>query len=169
MNILAQFFGILGLVFLVISIQNNNKNFVLLFQIFANVFYGLQYIVLNSISAGLMSFISLFRCIAYYIYSKNNSKIPKCVLILFLIMIISVLFFTYNGLFSIIPIFATVLYTYGTWCDNLKVFRYIALIVAILWIIFNLYVGAYVAFIGSIFELLSGLLAIYRFDIKKID
>ena len=169
MNVLAQIFGIIGLIFLVISIQNNKKKIVLLFQIVSNMFYGLQYIVLNSLSAGMMSFISLIRCIIYYLYNRNNKIIPKNILILFIIIIISTLLFTYNGLFSIIPILATILYTYGTWTDNLKLFRYIAIIAAILWIVFNFYVGAYVAFIGSIFELLSGLLAIYRFDIRKVD
>jgi len=169
MNSLAHFFGILGLIFLVISIQNNKKKIVLLFQIFANIFYGLQYIVLNSLSAGMMSFISLIRCIVYYLYNIKNKKIPKNILILFIIIIMSTLLLTYNGLFSIIPIVATILYTYGTWTDNLKLFRYSAIIVTILWIIFNFYVGAYVSFIGSIFELLSVILAVYRFDIRKVD
>ena len=65
MNLFAQLFGIFGLIFLIVSIQNNRKKVILFFQIFANVFYGIQYFLLNSLSAGLMNLISLIRCIVF--------------------------------------------------------------------------------------------------------
>lgn len=167
MNVLAQFLGIIGLILLIISTQNNKKKLILLFEIFSNIFYGLQYVVLNLLSAGIMSLISLIKCIIYYNFNKNNHKIPKYILIIFIIIISSTLLFTYNGIFSVLPIFATILYTYGTWIENLKLFRFIVVIVAIIWILFNFYIGAYVAFIGSIFQLLSGCVAMYRFDVRK--
>ncbi|MBE6152730.1 MAG: YgjV family protein [Firmicutes bacterium] len=167
MNFLAQILGCFGLIFLIISIQNNNKKKILLFQIFANIFYGLQYITLNSFSAGLMSLVSLIRCVIFYKYSEKSKTTPKYILFILLLIICIISIFTYNGVISLIPILATILYTYATWQDNLKKFRIITTFVALLWIIFNSFVGAYIALISSVFELFNGLVSIYRFDIKK--
>lgn len=65
MNWIAQLFGLLGLSFLMISIQYDNKKTVLFFQMFANVFYSIQYILLNSMSAVLMNLVSLIRSVVF--------------------------------------------------------------------------------------------------------
>jgi hypothetical protein len=43
-NILANILGVIGIFFLVVSVQCNKKSSILIFQIFANIFYGLQYV-----------------------------------------------------------------------------------------------------------------------------
>ncbi|MBE5821104.1 MAG: YgjV family protein [Clostridiales bacterium] len=170
MNYIPQIIGFIGLVFLVTSLQNNKKGIVLFFQIFANLFYGLQYILLNSLSAGLMSLVSLIRCIIFFYYEKKkNTTTPKVLFSILILCIVLIGIFTYTNISSLIPIIATILYTYAIWQKDLRIFRILTCLIACLWIIFNFNVGAYVILIGSIFELISGLIAIYRFDIKKKD
>ena len=59
-------------------------------------------------------------------------------------------------------IFFIALYT-----EDMKLYRKIAVIASILWIIYNIAVHAYVSVFDYTIELISSLIAIYRFDIKK--
>ena len=49
----------------------------------------------------------------------------------------------------------------------MKLYRKVAAIASVLWIVYNLAVGAYVSVFDYTIELISSLVAIYRFDIKK--
>ena len=168
MNILAQCFGIAGMLFLMLSIQNNKKSNILIFQIFANIFYGFQYITLGLFSAGLMSVVSLARCFIFYHYEdKKNMQTPIGWLIALSTVTIGISFFTYTNVLSLIPIIATLLYTYAIWQKDLGKFRMIVTSSSIGWIVYNGLGGAYVSLIGSFFELVNGIIAITRFDIKK--
>ena len=59
-------------------------------------------------------------------------------------------------------IFFIALYT-----EDMKLYRKVAAIASVLWIIYNIAVGAYVSVADYTIELISSLIAIYRFDIKK--
>ena len=49
----------------------------------------------------------------------------------------------------------------------MKQYRKVAVIASILWIIYNIAVHAYVSVFDYTIELISSLVAIYRFDIKR--
>lgn len=155
MKIIAQFFGLLALLLMFMSYQKNKKKEFLHLQVFANIFFGIQYLLLNAISACFSSFISTIKTVVFYKYEKEDKKISVLTLLIFEIIYIVFGIFTYNGLASIIPIFIACIYTYGTWQKNLKLTYSIGVFVAILWIYYNYIVGAYVAIIGSIFEFIA--------------
>ena len=166
MNILANILGVIGIFFLVVSVQCNKKSSILIFQIFANIFYGLQYLTLGAFSAGVMSIVSLLRCLIFYSYDRKGKLVPLWLFLILALSIIFPIFFTYDGILSLFPIVATLVYSYATWQKNLSLFRKLVLSVSILWITYNFCVGAYISVIGSVFEFVSSLLAIYRLDIK---
>ena len=68
---------------------------------------------------------------------------------------------------GIIPILATILYTVSTWQNNTKFLRYIFVVCSILFIFYNYVVGAYVALVGNLFEIISGVTSIIRFEKGK--
>ncbi|MBQ7137277.1 MAG: YgjV family protein [Bacilli bacterium] len=167
MNVVAQLFGFIALTFLMFSIQSNKKLTVLFLQVIANAFFGLQYIILKTFSAVLMNFVAIFRSIIYYMYEKKNKRAPKTVILLLFLLIIVFSVTSFNGLISLLPIAATMLYTYGTWQADMKTYRIVVIAGAIFWLIFNINVGAYVSVISSILELISGIIAVCRYDLKK--
>lgn len=166
MNILANILGVIGIFFLVVSVQCNKKSSILIFQIFANIFYGLQYLTLGAFSAGVMSIVSLLRCLIFYSYDRKGKLVPLWLFLILALSIIFPIFFTYDGILSLFPIVATLVYSYATWQKNLSLFRKLVLSVSILWIIYNFCVGAYISVIGSVFEFVSSIIAIYRLDVK---
>ena len=72
MNILAQIFGTIALLLLVISyLQVVRKKFLFL-QIIANVFYSLQYLVLNAYSAVMTTFITIIELFIFHKDAEEN-------------------------------------------------------------------------------------------------
>ena len=165
--IIAQIIGFIALVYTCVSIQQNKKIRVLVYQMIANFLYFLQYIFLDALSGACTSFLGLMRYIVYYQYEKNNKE--KSIFILFLFSAIAIIIgvFTYNGVISLLPPITALMYTYGTWQNNLKRFRIIAVIVPICWFVYNFFVGAYVGMISTVIEFSSAVIAIYRLDIRK--
>ena len=88
MYIIAQVLGIVGVISLFLSILYNNKKQIVILQIISSLFYGLEYLFLNAIPAMIMSFISLLRCIIFYLFERKNKKVPVIVLIIIILAII---------------------------------------------------------------------------------
>ena len=162
MNYLAQILGFIALIFIVFSYQNTEKKKFLLIQIFANIFFGLQYLTLKAFSAFSSSVISLIRTLVFFKYEKENKKTPVIILIIILIIISIFGVLTYDGIYSLIPIIIALAYSYGTWHNNLKLTYLIGIIASLLWIYYNFLVGAYVSIIGSVFELSASTVGFIR-------
>ena len=167
MNITAQIIGFFALIFMCLSYQQNNKKDFLFIQILANIFYGIQYFLLNALSALASNIISIIRTIIFYKHEKNNKNIALSLLLIFEIIIIVLGIITFENYYSIIPIFIACIYTYGTWQKKLKSTYFIGVIASILWIYYNFIVGAYVSIIGSFFELFSSVIGLIRLKHKK--
>ena len=167
MNFIPHVFGAFALGTWISSVQVKKKFNILILQLLANIFYAVQYFLLGYFSTGLMNIVSAFRCFAFGINAKRNknNSFGLLLLILFIIFILSLLFCkTYLGL---IPIFNTILYTISSWQDNTKYLRYIFVLCSILFVFYNWIVGAYVTLIGNIFEIISGIISIIRFEKQK--
>lgn len=163
MNIIPHVFGVFALSTWISSVQVKKKSNILILQLLANIFYAIQYFLLGYFSTGLMNTVSAFRCFTFGINAKKNknNSFGLLLLILFIIFILSLIFCkTFLGL---IPVFNTLLYTISTWQNNTKYLRYVFILCSVLFIFYNYIVGAYVALIGNIFEIISGILSIIRF------
>lgn len=165
---LGQLFGFIAIIFIVISIQKNNKSKILTYQILSNICFGLQYICLNAYTAAISCIIGILRGALFKKFCTNKEKNPVWVLLFIIFLSLINGIFTFKDIFSIVAILSPIIYGYGLWQNNLKIFRIIALLNPVLWIIYNIHVNAYVGIICSIFEMISAIIAIYKYDIKKI-
>ena len=88
MNIIAQVLGIIAITIMFLSYQKKSKKDFLFLQIFMNVFFGLQYTILNAFSAVAQNIISIIKSIIFYGYEKENKKIPAVYLIIFEVIVV---------------------------------------------------------------------------------
>lgn len=163
---LAQLFGIIGLIILILSFQKNSKEKLLKYQVFSSLFFAIQYFCLNAISGCLMNVMSLVRNI---IFKRFKSKVPIIYLIIIVVLMIILSIFSYNGLISLLPTIGVILYSISIWQDNLTITRIAEIIGCILFIIYNIKVVAISGLITTIIEMISAIVGIYRFDIKKYN
>lgn len=167
MFIIAQIIGGIVLILTVISIQFKTKEKILICQIVANTLIAIQYFLLNALTGGVVAIINTIRCIIFYYYKKKDKKPSVVFLGLFIAVAIISGVLTWQSAFSIIPIIAAIVFTYGLWQDNVKVTRICTAITAGNWIIYNVIVKAYVGAIQSLAECISAIIAIFRYERNK--
>ncbi len=146
---LAQVCGFLIMICNAISVQFKTKDKILICLVIANLFGVVQYFLLNAITAAVVYIISTIRCIIFYYYEKKDLKPSIIVLLAFEIIAVISGAFSWQNIWSIIPIIVTVIFTYGLWQNNLKVTRISTAITGLGWVLYNIVVRAYV---GAIFD-----------------
>ena len=165
--IASLIFGAIALVFWIGSIQRQDKKKILFNQIIANSFYAVQYAFLHLFSAASMNMVSVVRSIVFYFYEKKGKSIPKWMLAVFVAVLALLGYLTYTNLLGLLPIVITVAYAYSMWQKNLVVVRWIYIIAACGWIVYNIVGRAYVSMVGNVFEIISGAVALYRYRAEK--
>ena len=165
MFILAQILGAIALFILVLSFQKNEKQSLLKYQIGSSIFFAAQYLFLQAYSGCLINIACIIRNLLFRKYTGKQIPIYYLIFVICIMIVLSL--FSYVGPISLLPCIACVLYSCSLWQNNLKVTRIIEIISCSSYIIYNIYVLAYVGLVSSIIELISALIAIYRFDIKK--
>lgn len=164
MNIISQFFGIIALLFICISIMSKKRGYLLKWQILATIFFSLQYLMLDAYDGLSITIIGLARSIIFYLYHKNNKIISINIFVSLIAGFLLVGIYSYSNYISLIPIFISLIYTYGVWQEQVRKFRIISSICAVFWMVYNLMVGAYVAIISNIIELLVSVLSLKSRD-----
>lgn len=167
MKIIAQIFGVIALIIMLSSYQQKTKKKFLLAQITANIYYTIQWILLRGYSATVVQIVSTIRALIFYKYTKNKQEIPIYWLIIAEIITIIMGGITYQNIYSIIPIIIGCLYTYGTWQKDLKKTYTIGIIASLGWIIYNILIGAYIAAVCSVLELISSAKGLSKLNKKK--
>ncbi len=165
MFILAQILGGIALIILVISFQKNKKNALLRYQVFSSIFFALQYLCLNALNGCLMNVMTAIRD---YLFSRFKNQVPMIYLIIIILIMIILSILSFNGIISLLPAIAVIIYSIAIWYGDLRVIRIVEVISCLLFIIYNIKVLAIVGLVSTIIELLSALVAIYRFDIRKV-
>ncbi len=163
-NIVAQVFALFAIIVWVYSIKQSDMKKIVFFQMIANALYGIEYIILIAFTAAAMNGLSFIRCFITYEYVKDNKQPPKYILIIFSALVLFVGVIAYNGLITLIPIVITLAYVYSIWQQNVKVTYILIFASACLWILYNLYVGAYLGILGNVFEITFSIMSIKKYD-----
>ena len=159
--------SILSIFLYVISVQFKKKKHILSTQIGASICYLTVYIIKGAWSGVFVEIIEELKNIIFIKIEKNNKKIPLYVLIIFILLLVSVSIFFYDGVLSLMPLLINILLFVSTYFKNPKYIRYTMIISGLLWGIYNLYVGAYIICIGNVLEIVSALISIKRHKEKK--
>ena len=168
--IVAQIIGILAISVYALSLHQKTKAKVIVCRIIANVFYTFEYLFLHAFSGVGTNLIDVIQTFVFYQYAKKDKKIPLIWVVLYIIIIILIGFFTYQNIFSIFPVVLCVISVYGIWQDNLRVNRILSVFILSMWMIYNFKVLAYTNACGNLFQVISAIIAVYRFkDIKFLN
>ena len=164
--VIAQIIGAVALIILMLSFQRNEKKILLKYQTISSFLYAVQYAFLGAYTGCLMNLTCMVRNYIFNKYDKN--RVPIYWLIIVVILMIAFSLMTYIGIISLLPMFAVVLYSVAVWYGNLKLVRCTEVISCSLFIIYNIRVLAITGLIATVIEMMAALIAIYRFDVKKL-
>ena len=164
---LAHVFGALGLLGITAGDNQRNKKSVLISFLIANIMFGVEYLLLDAMAGFFTCMIAAVRSVVYYIYEKKEKKKPVVLLLIVYAFIIFAGFYSFDGIYSLLPIIGTLLVSWGLWQSNLRAFRIVAVLDPIGYIIYDLCVGAYIGIIAAVLELVGAMIAIIRLDVLK--
>lgn len=170
----AQLFGLLGALSMLLSNWQKTRNKVLSLLILDSICYFMQYMLLGAFSGAFTNVIGLIRTIIFKYKDKYKLLQNNIILIIILLVYALVGLLTYNGIISMLPVIAAIIYTLVLWQNNIKIIRIGTSIMIFACFIYNITVKAYVGALIEGILLVSSILAIIKLDIlnnkhKKID
>ena len=166
MDFLIQLIGFVGLATSILAFQFKKHRGIVLCKMSSELTFALQYILLGAWTAAVLDGLSVIRNSLYtYFVKRGRSTLP--VIIGFGLFVVVTGIVTFDGWLSLLPIAAKLLTTISYGIKNEKLLRFITLPSCIMWSIYNLQVGSLGGALGDTLTLVSLLIGIYKFDIKK--
>lgn len=165
--IVSQIFVIFAVLSFGFSYLTNDKKKIMILVTMTSLFYGGEYLLLGAFSGVVVNIISIIRNIWFYVNAKNNKKNNIWVLVILSLALVILGIITYENIFSIIPIVATVLFTYSVWQDNNKVYRYLSVPMSIMWIVYNIVCGSILGLIAESVMLVFEIIGIIKLEANK--
>ena len=143
------------------TFQLKEKNKILFFGIFATLLSALSYFLLQAYTGIAMCFVAIIRNIWF---SKSKSK--RSLIIIYLITLLLSIF-SYQNIFSILNILATVIYTYSLWQDSTKKYKLLGIIVNGLMIIYDACIKSIMGVVFMLVSFISSIIGYYKERNKK--
>ncbi len=163
----AHIIGILGILATVIGFQFKKHSWVIGFRTANELLFALNYLLLGGYTGFALNIVSSCRNIIFAEYVKRN-KSTVVWRIVFCVFFTVATFFTWGGFGSIFFLAGKITTTYAYGSKNMTLLRILSIITGILWIFYNLTIGAYEAIVLDAFTIATVIVAIARFDIAPL-
>ena len=165
--LISQVFALASFVFDLIAMQRKKKSTLLNMDTMAATCSFLHYAFLGAWAGMVSKFITAIRNgIAAYSSSKK-AKTPRILPIIFIMIYIVIGFFTFDSIFSVLPILAPCIYTIAIYTCDVTRIRYAGVLTGIIWLIYDFCVFSIIGIVAQTILIINGLIAIYRFRKKK--
>ncbi len=165
-NWIIQAIGFVGLFFLVLSFQQNNRKRILLFILTGQLIFLVHFIWLGAWTAVAMNSVGAVRTLVFQFREEKKWADRAFWPYLFIAGFVVFGLLAWQSWYSILPIVAMSIESYGLWMKNPKTIRIINIFPHPAWFTYNLIVGSWPGMATEILIFGSVLLGIYRFDIK---
>lgn len=171
--ILSQILICLAYVFAGITMIIKNRTKILIFNLSATVCFCLSYLCLFAWSGVAMNAVSVLRNIVFFLITKytansKNSKLWEVAGLIFIFATIGVCsIFTYEGILSLMPIFASLFYTYCIWQKNNYVFKALSMTNSAFWIVYNVYVNSIMGVVFESIMIICGVVGLIKLIIES--
>lgn len=164
--IISQILAVINYILFWITYYIKKRQTILLLGFIAVISHALSYLLLDGFTGAMMGIVATFRN-GIFLYREKKNKDTKTAL-LYILYFITIIFtiITYKNIFSILPMMATILYTYPIWQKDVHKYKLLAIIIGILYFIYNIYLKS-IADILLEFITFACVLIGYTKDIKK--
>ena len=168
MAFLIQAIGAIGYITLALSYFKEEKNKILFMQIISYIFFTIHYYLLSGITGAICNLIGLFALVTIYIFDKYKLKNKYIVSMLFVAVLLIINLLTFQNVFSIFPMLASVIVIVSFIDDRENVIRWIGVIAAICWLFYAIAYKSYVAIVFEVLTLLNVCVSLIK-NKKKVD
>ena len=165
--ILAQVFGSIALILVAIGYFAKSKSGFLIYQVVADFFYALAFFVVDAWTAGIITIISMIRCIYLYFQDKKNFKYNTYYLLGFVSLYILTTILFWEGFFDLMPLVTSIMFTFGYEIKNMQVMRYFLIIPNVILVVYNILTTTYASALLDFMEIVVDIASILKFSKRK--
>lgn len=158
---ISQILVIISTIFISITYFTKKRSKVLIIFIFYSCLYGLHYLLLGALTGFLMNIVSIIRNVLFYLNEQRHKENSVLFLLILYIIILLFTLYSYKDIYGIVSMSASLLSTYSVWQKNLKIYRFIAIIVSILFIIYAIHINSLFALITEVILLFAEIIGIF--------
>ncbi len=170
MYIAAQITGILAVVTFVLSYQFKRRKSIIAVNALSSMLYVVQYVLLGAFEGAAADVLSsIFTVVAH---NKDKGFVAKHTRLMSALMFVSMVglgLVLYRNIFSLFSIAGALLQMGAFWLNKERTIRLVSFLSTPCWFIYNFANQAFGPAVGSVMTMGSIGLAIYRYDIRKID
>jgi len=141
--IIAMSYGLYGASYL-----TKNRKVLLGTTMLSSFLFMIAYVLLDAKSAIYINILSIIRQMLLLIQEKNQSQ--KMYVYVFFFNVISTILvgiFTYEGIFSMLPVLATLIFVYSSWQKDIKMYRLCGIFIEINWLMYGIYLKSIVSIV----------------------
>lgn len=153
-DLFVQVLGFIAFFLLTISYWQKRKIIFVILQLLANAVYATHYYFLGGFSGVLCNLIGVVILFLLLIKEKVNKE---CFFLLpiILFLFVPVVMFTYNGIWSVFPILATIIPNVVNFQKNMDVIKIGGILGTGCWLIYAIYLGSYSIMLTDIIFIIS--------------
>ena len=166
-NWAIQTIGFIGLIFFVISFQQNNRKRLLILILIGQLIFLFHFIALEAWTAVAMNSVGAFRTLVFQYKGEKKWAGAQFWPGVFIGAFILFGILTWQAWYSLLPMIAMSIETIGLWMNKPKTIRIINLFPHPPWFTYNLIMGSWPGITTEILIFGSILIGIWRFDIRK--
>ena len=160
--VISQVAWFIAFILSLIAYHRKKKSTIFQTMMVANILDIIHYILLGAYSGCITKIIALVRNEIIIVKEKNKKFNNNIVLIaLFIIYLVSGIL-TYKNIYSILPIFAAMIYLYFVWNGNELKVKKCAFYCYFLWLIYNICVFSIAGITSNIVSIISTFIAVYN-------
>lgn len=170
--ILSQIAVVFAVIFMAVSYQVKNKKWVLIFCLLSCIFYIAEYLLIGAYGGIIANTVGLIRTIWLYFDEEYNLKDRFVIITTISIALVMFTLITYRAWYDIIICASALLFNYSVWQKDIKIYRWLAVLVSTLYIIYNV---AVYTILGIVFEVvlmifeIIGIIRLYWRPKKKTE
>ncbi|HBB92059.1 MAG: hypothetical protein A2X22_10105 [Bacteroidetes bacterium GWF2_49_14] len=164
---LIQGIGFIGLLFFVISFQQNNRNRILLIMLAGQICFLGHYALLGAWTGFAMNIVGAGRTLVFRFKEEKKWAAHWIWPVIFIALLWVSGIVTWDSPLSLFPPFAMTIETIGLWMKRPKRIRFINLFPHPFWFTYNLLMGSWAGVATEIIVFGSIVVAIFRYDLKK--
>lgn len=145
-----QLIGLLGFSILILSFYKKEPKMILTYQVTSNFAYTVHYFLLGALSGAFCSLIGIVRNAVLIKFNNKKFIIP---IFSILYLIVTILF--YEGIYSVLPMIANIIYLISITQKNKKTILIGAIISSAFWVIYAIFVNSYASIITESILMIS--------------
>lgn len=167
MELLTQIVGFIAMLFSVFSFQMNKHKQIMVMQILATTFFGIQYFCLGAMTGVVIDIIAIIRCMVFY--HKVDKKWAAWNGWIYIFMALFLLFglLTWEGPVSLLITGSMMVNTLSFSFTRPKLVRATILVASPLLLLYDVFTGSVGGIVNEVLVEISAVVGLIRYDRKR--